>query len=303
MSFDLDSLADELLSARDLIRWGASRFNEAGLYFGHGTDNAVDEANVLVLHALHLPPGTPAGLLEGRLTRSERRVVLGLLARRIEERRPAPYLTHEAWFAGLSFYVDERVLVPRSLLGEVIEQGFLPWLDGIDVRRVLDLGTGSGCIAVACALAFPEADVDAVDVSADALEVARINVERHGLEGRVRLVRSDLLAGLAPARYDLIVSNPPYVDADELASMPTEYRHEPSLGLAAGVDGLDVVRRILADAGDFLSDHGVLVVEVGASRVALEDAYPQAPFLWLELERGEDGVCLLSAEALREGRW
>jgi ribosomal protein L3 glutamine methyltransferase len=303
MTLELDGLSEELLSARDLIRWGASRFNEAGLYFGHGTDNAVDEANVLVLHALHLPPGTPAGLLEARLTRAERRAVLALLARRIEERRPAPYLTHEAWFAGLPFYVDERVLVPRSLLGELIVHGFSPWLDGLEVRRILDLGTGSGCIAVACALAFPEALVDAVDVSAEALEVAAVNLARHRIEERVRLARADLFAGLAPARYDLIVSNPPYVDAQELAGMPEEYRHEPILGLAAGADGLDVVRRILRGAAEVLGEQGVLVVEVGASRTALEDAYPETPFLWLDLERGEDGVFLLTAEQLREGRW
>jgi ribosomal protein L3 glutamine methyltransferase len=303
MSHDLDALADELLTARDLIRWGASRFNEAGLHFGHGTDNAVDEANVLVLHALHLLPDTPAGLLEARLTRAERRSALALLVRRIEERTPAPYLTHEAWFAGLPFYVDERVLVPRSLLGELIVHGFSPWLDGLDVRRVLDLGTGSGCIAVACALAFPDATVDAVDLSPEALEVARINVERHGLEGRVRLVRSDLYAALAPERYDLIVSNPPYVDAEELARMPEEYRREPRLGLAAGRDGLEVVRRVLAGGGGFLARQGAMVVEVGASRVALEDAYPEAPFLWLDLDRGEDGVFLLTAEQVAEGRW
>jgi ribosomal protein L3 glutamine methyltransferase len=295
----IDILIDELRTPRDFVRWGASRFNEAGLYFGHGTDNAVDEANVLVLHALHLPPGIPDELMRANLTREERRDVLRLLRRRIDERVPVPYLTREAWFAGLAFYVDERVLVPRSLLGEVIEEGFSPWLDTVEVDRVLDLGTGSGCIAIACALAFPGATVDAVDVSAEALEVARINVERHGVEDRVRLVHSDLFAALPPARYRLIVSNPPYVDAEELRRMPPEYGREPRLGLAAGADGLDVVRRILTDAAEWLARDGVLVVEVGASRPALEQAYPEVPFTWLELERGPDEVFLLTARDLR----
>lgn len=300
---DLDALIDDLRTPRDLVRWGASRFNEAGLHFGHGTDNAVDEANVLVLHALHLPPGIPDELMRANLTRAERREVLELLRRRVLERAPAPYLTREAWFAGLSFYVDERVLVPRSLLGEWVERGFSPWLDGVEVRRVLDLGTGSGCIAIACALAFPEAEVDAVDVSEDALDVARVNVERHGVEERVSLVRSDLFQALPAHRYQLVVSNPPYVDAAELSRMPAEYHREPRLGLAAGADGLDVVRRILQQAGDYLADDGVLVVEVGASRRALEQAYPHAPFLWLAMERGEDGVFLLTAEQVRGGSW
>jgi ribosomal protein L3 glutamine methyltransferase len=300
---DLDAVIDDLRTPRDLIRWGASRFNQAGLHFGHGTDNAVDEANVLVLHALHLPPGVPGDLLRANLTRAERRDVLELLQRRVEERVPAPYLTREAWFAGLSFYVDERVLVPRSLLGELIERGLSPWLEGVEVDRILDLGTGSGCIAVACALAFPESEVDAVDVSPEALEVARVNIGRHGVEDRVSPILSDLYDDLPPARYSLIVSNPPYADTEELSAMPVEYRREPRLGLAGGADGLDLVRRILAGAGSFLAEDGVLVVEVGASRHALERAYPEAPFLWLELERGEDGVFLLTARQVGEGRW
>jgi ribosomal protein L3 glutamine methyltransferase len=299
----LDTLADELLTARDLIRWGASRFNEARLHFGHGTDNAVDEANVLVLHGLHLPLDVPPSLLDGRLTRAERLAVLELLARRVEGRLPAAYLTHEAWFAGLPFYVDERVLVPRSLLGEVVEAGFSPWLEGVEVRRVLDLGTGSGCIAIACALAFPDATVDAVDISADALAVAWRNAEAHGVQDRVHLHCTDLYADLPAERYQLIVSNPPYVDADELARMPEEYRKEPRVGLAAGPDGLAVVRRILAGAAAFLAPDGILVVEVGASRPALEAAYPDAPFLWLELQRGEDEVFVLTAEEVAAGRW
>ncbi len=298
MDLNLEALIDELRTPRDFVRWGASRFNEAGLFFGHGTDNAVDEATLLVLHALHLPHGVPDELLRATLTRPERAEVLALLRRRIEERVPAPYLTHEAWFAGLSFYVDDRVLVPRSLLGEVVEGGFSPWLDAVAVDRILDLGTGSGCIAIACALAFPEAAVDAVDVSAEALEVARVNVERHGVEDRVLLLRSDLFEDLPAGRYQLIVSNPPYVDAGEIARMPEEYRREPVLGLAAGEDGLDLVRRILAGAAGRLTDDGILVVEVGASRPALERAFPHVPFTWLELESGPDEVFLLTASEL-----
>ncbi len=301
MSID-DAILDELTSARDYIRWGASRFNEAGLFFGHGTDNAVDEAVALVLHALHLPPGTPDELLRGALTRAERRTVVDLIARRVSERIPAPYLMGEAWFAGLPFYVDRRVLIPRSPIAEVIEAGFSPWLDEVDVTRILDLCTGSGCIAVACALAFPEALVDAGDISGEALEVGAANVRRYGVEDRVRMLRSDLFDGLAPLRYQLIVSNPPYVDAQELAAMPEEFHHEPRLGLEAGADGLAAVRRILAAAPDWLSPDGILVVEVGASQPALMDAYPELPFLWLDLQRGGEGVFLLTADQLRIAR-
>lgn len=302
-----------LRTVADFVRFGASRFNEAGLCFGHGTDNAVDEALALVLHALHLPahPPLPSELFHTRLTPAERRDVRALLRRRIEERVPAAYLTSEAWFAGCRFEVDRRVLVPRSPLAELVEGGFHPWLDGGRVRRILDLGTGSGCIAAACALAFPEARVDAVDASPGAVEVARRNVVRLGLEGRVRVVESDLFEGLGPRPaslseqepdgwtdrlYDLIVSNPPYVPDEEMAGLAPEFRVEPAAALAGGPDGLDVVGRIVEEAPVWLASEGVLVVEVGASqtvRAALEARFPSLPFVWLEPARGGEGVFLL----------
>ena len=298
---NLQNVPPELETLRDFVRYSASRFNEGGLFFGHGTDNALDEAAALVLHTLRLPPDLPAAWWDSRLTASERQAIMARVRRRIEERLPLPYLTHEAWFAGLPFYVDRRVLVPRSPLAEYIQRGFEPWLVGDDVRRVVDVGTGGGCIAIACAYAFPEAQVDAVDISRDALDVAAINIQRHHLEERVSLVPSDLLDGLPREnRYDLIISNPPYVDARDMSELAPEFRHEPRLGLEAGQDGLDLVRRLLARAGDFLTEEGILVVEVGNSAPALEAAYPTVPFLWLEFEHGGDGVFLLTADQLRE---
>ena len=294
-----------LKAVADFVRFGASRFNEAGLCFAHGTDNAVDEALALVLHALHLPahPPLPAELFHARLSRRERAEVVALLHRRIEERVPAAYLTGEAWFAGLRFEIDRRVLVPRSPLAELIEEGFHPWIDGGRVRRVLDLGTGSGCIAVACARAFPDARVDAVDASPGALDVARRNVALHDLEGRVRVVESDLFDGLdgepsrrAGVRYDLVVSNPPYVPDEEMAGLPPEFRAEPALALAGGPEGLDVVGRIVEEAPRWLAPEGALVVEFGASpvvRAALESRF-DLPFVWLEVARGGEGVFLLN---------
>jgi ribosomal protein L3 glutamine methyltransferase len=292
-----NSLIDELSTLRDFIRWGASEFNAANLYFGHGTDNAWDEAEHLVLHAVHLTPPLDGEWLSARLTREERERVVQNLRRRIEERIPASYITNQAWFAGLPFYVNERVLVPRSPIAELIQKRFAPWLEQ-EPARILDLCTGSGCIGIACSYAFPDAEVQLSDISYDALAVAQENIERHHLQERVFAIQSDLFDNLGDQRFDLIVSNPPYVDAEDLATMPEEYHAEPEIGLRSGADGLDFSRRLLAEAKDFLADGGLLIVEVGNSCVALEKNFPHLPFTWVELERGGHGVFVLRKEDL-----
>jgi len=296
------SSPDGLLTIQDYIRWGASRFNADGLFFGHGTDNALDESTQLVLHALHLPPDLPAMYRDCRLTDDERAAIFDLFERRIAERKPAAYLTNRAWFAGLEFYVDENVLVPRSPMAELVESGFDPWLDPETISRVLDLCTGSGCIGIAAAVYLPDADVDLVDISPAALAVASRNVAAHGLEERVRLVETDLFEALEGQVYDVIVSNPPYVSAAEMETLPPEYHREPSLGLAGGESGLDLVLRILRDAPRFLSEDGVLVVEVGNTAAELERRFPELPFLWVEFERGGEGVFLMRREQLIESQ-
>ena len=299
---DVDQVIMHLFTIRDFIRWGASRMNQAGLHFGHGTADAIDEASALVLHGLNLPPDLPEEYLQSALTPAEKLTVLELLERRIRERKPAAYITREAWFMGLPFYVDERVLVPRSPIAELVEQRFAPWLNPEAVERVLDLCTGSGCIGIACAEAFPDALIDLVDVSAEALEVAHENVMRHALEKRCEIIQSDLFTALDGRQYDLIVTNPPYVSVAQWRLLPEEYRHEPRLGLEAGEQGLDVVTDILGQAADFLTHNGVLVMEVGNSAPALNRTFPDAPFVWLDFERGGEGVLLITAEDLRGSR-
>lgn len=292
-------IPSRLRTVRDHIRWAVSRFHEAGLFFGHGTDNAWDDARQLVLGALHLPFEVADAYLDCRLEEDEQQQLLELIRRRVEERVPTAYLIGEAWFCGLPFLVDERVLVPRSPIAELIAQRFEPWLPH-EPARILDLCTGSGCIGIACAYAFPDAEVVLGDLSFDALEVANQNIERHELEERVYTVQGDGFAGLPGQRFDLIVSNPPYVDAEDFAGMPAEYQHEPELGLACGDDGLDLVRRMLAEAADHLSEKGLLIVEVGNSQVHVEALYPEVDFTWLEFEQGGHGVFLLAAAQCRE---
>ncbi len=293
-----EQAVQDLETIADFVRWGASRFGAAGLHFGHGTNNAIDEALVLVRHALHLGHDLPQEFYAARLTVPEKRELLALIERRIVERVPAPYLTGEAWFAGLPFLVDRRVLIPRSPIAELVEAGFAPWLDAERVERVLDLCTGSGCIAIACALAFPAAEVDAVELSDGALEVARANVERHGVGTQLELLQGDLWEPVAGRQYDLVVSNPPYVSDPEMAGLPPEYAHEPELGLRSGPDGLGVVARILAGARGHLRSGGVLVVEVGNSAEAVARNWPELPFTWIDFTRGGSGVFLLNAEEL-----
>lgn len=284
----------------DFIRWGASRFTEAGLFFGHGTDNALDEAAALVLGALHLPPDLPASWFGSRLTADERERIVDLIRRRIEERLPLPYLLGEAWFAGMRFYVNQHVLIPRSPIAELIEKGFSPWLESSAEPHILDLCCGSGCIGIATASYLPGSLVDLADISTEALEVARRNVTESGLQDRVTIYRSDLFEALPPKRYDLIVSNPPYVGEAEMGELPEEYRHEPLLALQANENGLEIVKRILKQAKNYLSPQGILIVEVGNSAGLLIDRYPQMPFVWLDFERGGEGVFLLSASDLAE---
>ncbi len=297
-SLDTDRL-DELITVRDWLRYGTSEFTRHGLVFGHGTATAADEAAFLILHTLHLPIDELGPWLDCRLTRSERAAVADILDARIASRKPAPYLTNAAWIKGYRFYADERVIVPRTLIGELLCDG-LPAVigDAHAVEHVLDLCTGSGCLAILAALAFPNARIEATDISTDALEVARRNVADYGLSERVRLIEADLFPREA-RRYDLIVANPPYVGTPAMATFPPEYRAEPALAHAGGIDGLDIVRRILNDAGRYLRPDGHLIVEIGGAADKLEQEFPNLPFLWLDTADTEREVFALPASALR----
>jgi ribosomal protein L3 glutamine methyltransferase len=298
-----DQDRDALVTIRDLLRHAVSRFNQARLFFGHGSVDAWNEAVYLILHTLHLPLDRLDPFLDARLTKSERDAVLAIIDRRVDERVPAAYLTGEAWLGDYRFVVDERVIVPRSFIAELLFEQLTPWIADADaVTAVLDLCTGSGCLAIIAADVFPSASVDAVDVSADALAVARINVEGYALDDRVRLIESDLFNDVPVRRYDLIVTNPPYVNDASMDRLPDEYRHEPRMALAGGRDGLDLVRRILAEAANRLTDDGLLVVEVGNERAHVEAAFPDLPCTWLSTSAGDDAVFAIQAADLKSLR-
>lgn len=287
------------MTLQDWLQATAQQIERAGVFLGHGTDNSWDEALHLTLPLLGISFDAKPEVLQRELTALERQKLQQAREQRIVQRIPVPYITQQAWFCGLPFYVDRRVLIPRSPLGELIEDGFYPWLQK-EPARILDLCCGSACIGIACALAFAEASVDVADISADALAVAAINIAQHSVQQQVHLMESDLFAGLQGQRYDLIVCNPPYVDAEDMSSLPDEYRHEPALALASGVDGLDFTRRLLREAREFLTDDGVLIVEVGNSAAALDAAFPAVPFTWLAFDRGGDGVFTLTAAELQQ---
>ncbi|MCK5877290.1 MAG: 50S ribosomal protein L3 N(5)-glutamine methyltransferase [Candidatus Marithrix sp.] len=292
-------ISNELQTIGDFIRWGASRFNQAQLFFGHGTNNAIDEATVLVTHALHLSRELPDILWHSNLTYSEKQKIIKSFNTRITKNIPAPYITKEAWFANLCFYVNQDVLIPRSPIAELIEQKFEPWIDSDKFINMLDLCTGSGCIAIASLiLAFSNVKIDATDISSNALAVARKNINTYGLEQQINLIKSDLFFNLDGKLYDLIVSNPPYVDEEELQHMPSEYTYEPKIGFVAGTDGLLLVEQILQEAVNYLTPDGILIVEVGLSQAHLVKKYPDIPFTWLEFQRGGEGVFLLTFEQL-----
>ena len=295
------AVVEDLATIQDMMRWAYSYFNASDLYYGHGYDNAWDEAQQLVLAALYLPADVPEAMYQSRLTLVEKERVIRLIETRLGTRQPVAYLTNSAWFCGSEFYVDERTIVPRSPIGELIMQKFAGLIDH-EPKRILDMCTGSGCIAIACAQQFLEAEVDAVDLSLDALDVAQINIERHGLAERVFPISSDLFNDIPQDKYDLIVTNPPYVDEEDLDDMPQEFHFEPEMSLGSGADGLDITKRILAQAADYLTDNGVLVCEVGNSMVHLIEQFPTVPFNWIEFKNGGLGVFSLTRAQLLECR-
>jgi ribosomal protein L3 glutamine methyltransferase len=289
----------DLHTLRDWMRFAVSAFNENKLSFGHGSASAYDEAAYLILHTLHLPLDTLEPFLDARLTPQEKNALSELLKQRVEQKIPAAYLTHEAWLGELKFYVDERVIVPRSFIAELLHEGLFPWVDTTEnIHSVLDMCTGSGCLAILSAHVFPEATVDAVDLSGDALAVADRNVNDYKLQDRVHLIESNLFAKLGDKKYDIIISNPPYVDAESVTALPAEYLHEPKLALGSGKDGLDATREILKQAASHLNPGGILVVEIGHNRDVLEAAYPNLAFNWLDVSAGDEFVFLLHREDL-----
>jgi ribosomal protein L3 glutamine methyltransferase len=292
---------ENLQTIRDWLRWAVSRFNDSGLFFGHGCDNAFDEAAWIILNTLHLPPDRLDTFLDARLTERERQSVSNILQQRISRRIPAAYLMHEAWLGDFRFYVDERVIVPRSYFSTLLAEQLTPWvLDPDGIQSALDLCTGSGCLAILMAHAFPNAAIDAADLSLDALSVARRNVVDYGLDQRITLIASDVFSGLQERRYDLIISNPPYVTKEAMADIPAEYRHEPRMALESGCDGLDVVRRILTEAGSHLNPDGQLLVEVGHNAGLVEQAYPGLPFTWIDTLGGEGKIFRFDASELKQ---
>mgnify|MGYP000084722465 FL=1 len=297
----LTAVTNQLHTVADYCRYGATLFNQAELFYGHGSDNAFNDAYILVMYALSLPNDVDDSIMTCRLIESEKLNVLALFTRRVEEQIPVAYITNIAYFAQLPFYVDERVLIPRSPIGELIENQFFPYIAANKTpKRILDLCTGSGCIAIACASYFEEAEVDAVDLSIEALNVAQINIENHGLFEQVIPIQSDIFSGVEGQSYDLIVSNPPYVDKQDIDSLPQEYHHEPEMGLGCGDDGLDIVRVILAESAKYLNDGGLLFCEVGNSEVHVKALYKDVPFTWLNFERGGHGVFMLTKAQLIE---
>lgn len=295
----ITQVQSQLHTIRDLLRFAVSQFNKAGLYFGHGSANAYDEAAYLILKSLYLPLDQLESFLDARITTDESNHVLKIIERRIKDRIPAAYLTHEAWLGEYSFYVDERVIIPRSFIAELLQTQLSPWIIDPDViTTALDLCTGSGCLAILMAHSFPNATIDAADISAQALAVAHKNIQNYGLEVRVGLMESNLFSALQKKRYDLIISNPPYVNAESMAQLPQEYQHEPENALASGADGLDATRQILQQAAKHLTEDGILVVEIGHNRAALELAYPELPFTWLETSAGDEFVFLLQRDQL-----
>lgn len=296
------AISTSLHTLLDFFRWSVTQMNMHSVYFGHGTDNSEDETMLILSDTLHLPYPIKSEYFQARLTEEEKDRLFNLLYRRIHEKIPVPYLIHKSWFSGLEFYVDERVLIPRSPIAELIERQFSPWIDAQEVHNILDLCTGSACIAIACAYAFPEASIDAVDLSEDALVVAEENVKRHERKTQVTLWQSDLFKELPPEkRYDIIVSNPPYVSQDEFSSLPKEYHHEPAMALLTrenSPDGLEIVEQILYQAKKYLNPNGILIVEVGNAEQALIEKHPEIPFLWLDFEHGGTGIFLLTAEQL-----